>query len=301
MCKQYQHINDSDSLEVREQKNFYNSILADKKPYFFKYKYSFLNKEYNEYIKKTNENSLMRFSMSLDELIAKQKSGAELTNDEATFLLYYNKFLPVIDSDCVMNKICKYIESIDFKIKQKIKSSHDFDYKSLMTPNFAINQKLYLRIKEEIETTFKNWDDISKNNISKNLERNSTHENTAKKFDREAEYALLKMRLEEICSNEEQLANHLVYLFYEDRASLGKATLWNLVGKQIFENIKNQNEHFYFPIRNENGSLEFLYEKYSIERIAIKKQEAEENTEWVANSDVGTPDVNTIEGDALID
>ena len=229
---------------------FYNSILADKKPYFFRYKYNFLNKEYNEYVKKANENAQIRFSMSLNELIAKQKSGLELDSNEEAFLMYFNKFMPVIDSDCVMNQICKYIESVDFRIKQKVRSSYDFDYKTLMGQNFNINKKLYIKIKDEVEKTFKEWEEQARNKRANRLDKNTTHENTSKKMDKEIEYGLLKARLEEICSNEEQLTNHLIYLFYEDKPSLSKTTLWSLVGKQIFENIKNKTQYFYFPIKN---------------------------------------------------
>jgi hypothetical protein len=273
ICKQFQHINPEDTPEVIEDKMFYNSILADKKPYFFRYKYNFLNKEYNEYVKKNDENCVLHFSMTLKELLQKRDRGEELTDPQKVFLMYFDKFLPVIDSDCVMNRICKYIEGIDFKIKQKVRSSHDFDYKTLMSPNFNINKKLYIKIKEEIETAFKDWDKVAKDSIGKTLEKNSEIDNIGKKFNREMKYALLKNKLEEICFNEEQLANHLVYLFYEDHPSLSKSTLWNLVGRQIFENIKGKNEYFYFPIRNPNGSLEFLYENYSIERIQVNKEE----------------------------
>lgn len=258
---------------------FYNTILADKKPYFFRYKYNFLNKEYNEYVKKANENAQIRFSMTLEELLEKEKNGEVLTKEQDDFLMYFNKFMPVINSDCVMNKICKYIESVDFQIKKKVRSSHDFDYKTLMSPNFNINKKLYIKIKDEVEKTFKEWEDLVKQSKGKNLEKNSNDGNTQKKFDRDVEYALLKGRLEEITSNEEQLANHLIYLFYVDKPSLGKTSLWNLVGKQIYENIKSKTDYFYFPIKNPNGSLEFLYEKYSIERIPVTSVEEGESND----------------------
>ena len=147
-----------------------------------------------------------------------------------------------------------------------------------MSPNFNINKKLYIKIREEVEKTFKEWEDLVKQSKGKNLEKNSSDGNTQKKFDRDVEYALLKSRLEEITSNEEQLANHLIYLFYVDKPSLGKTSLWNLVGKQIYENIKSKTDYFYFPIKNPNGSLEFLYEKYSIERIpVVSVEEGESN------------------------
>ena len=97
------------------------------------------------------------------------------------------------------------------------------------------------------------------------------------KFNREAECAALKMRLDEITSNEEQLTNHLVYLFYVDHPSYSKSTLWQLVGKQIFENIKNKTSEYYFPVKDENGSLDFLYEKYQVNKIKVHKEETNKN------------------------
>ena len=77
--------------------------------------------------------------MTLDELLIKKED--ELTQEQKDFINYY--YYPVIDSPCVMNKICKYIESIDFQIKKKIKSNGDFDYKSLQSKDFILNRALY--------------------------------------------------------------------------------------------------------------------------------------------------------------
>ena len=94
-------------------------------------------------------------------------------------------------------------------------------------------------------------------------------------FDKEVWFSLLRERLEEVCSNEEKLANHLVYIFYEMRTSLNKSILWSVAGKAIYENVKNKTNSFYFPIKNPNGNLKFLYENYSIERVEVKKEEKE--------------------------
>ena len=65
----------------------------------------------------------------------------------------------------------------------------------------------------------------------------------------------------------------MVYLFYVDKPSYNKAVLWNIVGKQIYETVKSKTTSFYFPEKNPNGSLEFLYEKYSIERVMIPRED----------------------------
>lgn len=263
---QYQKYLKDDTEKDKELKNFYNSLLTDRKPYFFKYKYPTLNKQLNAYIKKSDENCQIHFSVSLKDLLEKENSL--LTEDEKEFIMFYRKFLPVIDSNCVMNNICKYIESIDFHIKQKIKTSKNFNYKNLLScNNFKINKKIYKEIVDIILQTNKEWEEKIKNS-QKNIDKINSKD---LKLDKELEYKVLKNKLREVTSNEENLTDHLIYLFYEDKPSLNKATLWGIVGKQIFNNIKNNTTSYYFPIKNDNGTLEFLYNHYSIERFVIEK------------------------------
>lgn len=272
--KVFQKVSDGDSEEVKKEKEFYNSILADKKPYFFRYKYHALNKEYNEYIKKTEENAMIRFGKTLDSLLESRKDEAEydkLTEDEKIFLMYYDKFLPVVDSDCVMNNICKYIEGIDFSIKKKIKNRGDFDYRVLQSGDFEFNKEMYEAIKGEVARTLKIWEALVKASHSSRIEKSMSSGSGAEQngFKRDVECELLKDRLLDICGNEEELSNYLIYLFYEDKPSYNKSTLWNMVGKQLYQNIRGKKEVCYFPVKDENGDIEFLYEKYAVKKIAL--------------------------------
>lgn len=273
--KQYQRYSPDDTEEVKKKKDFYNSILVDKKPYFFRYKYNTLNKEYNDYIRKIKEDCEIRFTISFDEL---QKIPEDkLTDEQIEFLRLYHKYLPVVDSNCVMNRICKYIESIDFNIKSKVRSSQGFDYQMLTTLNFRPNKIIYSKISKIMEDTFHNWKYKKKDSKLKDVRVTSNNADISKeKFDRDVECSLLKLKLEEVCSNEEQLANHLIYLFYVDKPGYNKNILWNLVGKQIYENIKSKTTSYYFPKKNPNGSLKYLYENYSIERIMLPVDEGVE-------------------------
>lgn len=242
--------------------------MADKKPYFFKYKYKFLSKEYADYINRNNKNCLTRFGIELKDILNLDED--ELTDEQKVFIKYYKRHLPVIDTDCVMNKICKYIEGVDFQIKKKVRSSQDFDYRILLGNNFILNKSLYNEIKEELERTFKEWEAKKAEAKSRsNLKKVFTVDEDKVRFEKDVEANLLKNKLLEICSNEEKLANHLIYYFYEDRPSNSKNTLWALAGRQIYENLKSKVNSYYFPIKNKNGSLKFLYENYSIEKIDI--------------------------------
>ena len=104
--------------------------------------------------------------------------------------------MPVIDTDCVMNKICKYIEGVDFQIKKKVRSSQDFDYRILLGNNFILNKSLYNQIKEELERTFKIWDETRREAENKKYRRNNTLKDEEKaKFDKDMEFSILKNKL----------------------------------------------------------------------------------------------------------
>ena len=271
VCRQFQHIKEEDSLEEADRKRFLNSILADKKPYFFKYKYRQLNKELNTYNKNAESNCQTRFYMSFKELNKIRKEHPEqLTEEQRNFLFYYDKFLPVLDSPCVMNKVCHYIESVDFEIKKKVRSSEGFDWRCLVSENFQPEKKLtedlLKLIEDEFDVKTKDIKEIKVINASLVKKNGMTQK---EELDKDAWTLYLRGKLEEICSNSERLANHLVYIFYEVRSGLNKSVLWNIAGKQIFENIRNRTNSFYFPVKNENGSLRFLYDNYSIERIMV--------------------------------
>lgn len=273
--KKFQKITEEDTIEEAQKKSYYNSLLADKKPYFFRYKYRQLNKEINDYNKKNNENSIIKFNKELNVLIKQQKENEEsLSEKEKEFLFYYHKFYPALDSDCVMNKICHHIEEVDFNLKKKIKNSDEFDWKILVSQNFQPEKKLVKSLLEVIEQEMelKHQDIRSLRSINPSLVRKNSI-TQKEEFDKENWNLILKEKLEEICSNEQKLTNHLVYLFYVEKTSLNKSVLWNLVGKQIYENLKEKNSTFYFPLKNKNGKIEFLYENYSIEKFILNSNE----------------------------
>lgn len=263
ICRNFQHIEETDDEETVAKKKFYNSILADKKPYFFRYKYTQTDKELKHYLKKREEKLKNKFgnAWSLERLLNSPEE--ELNDEQKEFKRQYYDFLPVVDSDCVMNRISHYIESIDFEIKKKVRSSDAFDYRVLQSENFMVNKKIYEQIYRIVDEHIKNWASTKKN------------EDKTKKaeevFEKNVFYFKLKESLEGVCSDDSVLANHLVTLFYVDKPSYNKRILWDICGKQIYENIKGKTKSCYFPKKNPYGSLEFLYEKYSIEKVDFQE------------------------------
>lgn len=268
--KKRQVVLPDDTPEQKKEKEFYNSILADKKPYFFKYKYKDTGHKCNITELSKKQDSDRDYAKPYKDLSFEEKAEMDDKKDNNTII-----------SNCVMNNVCRYIESQDFSIKQHIKSTDNFDYTILLSnSNFMINKKLYVQLKEIVSNTFKEWE--IKRHIEKKdqyIRGNLAKTTSEKNFNKDVEYSLLKQKLEEVCSNEEQLTNHLVYMFYVDCVSYNKTILWFLVGKTIYENIKNKFSSFYFPIKNGNGSLQFLFNKYSIERVKLGKEKEKEEEE----------------------
>jgi len=268
---------EGDSEETLKEKEFYNSILADKKPYFFKYKYKQSNKDLRAFEAEALEYTQASYrKIPINKLVEMYNEDPTLlTEEELHYTKSYLDRYPMIDTPCIMNNICKYIESQNFTIKQKIRTSSEFDYKTLQSSNFDITnyKKQYVRIADIVAGTFKEWEAKAKAQKKTNLEKSLNDNFNIAKFDRKVECALLKQTLLNVINNEESLTNLLIYLFYVDKPSYSKSNLWNMCGKQIYENIKNKmtNKTFYFPVKNENGSLKFLYENYQIEKIELKE------------------------------
>ena len=96
------------SIEDENERELYRSLIAERKPYFMRYIYPQLMKQYNTYINNTNKNSLRRFQMTVYEMMS--TPAGQLNEEQLTFLKYYQSKLPVRTGDCVTNRICRASE-----------------------------------------------------------------------------------------------------------------------------------------------------------------------------------------------
>lgn len=254
----YQKINEDDSEEIKKKKEFENSIMLDKHPYFFTYLYKGTRNKYKKHLKEFNISSMQKFGMTLHDLIKLDRK----TQEQHEFLKTYEKYLPVINSDCTMNRICRYIESIDFGIKNILKNSKDDYYELYMSGNIKFDNKKYNKIKKVYEEYKESINTImSTKNFSKS------------KFDEEIKRSLnnqeilFKNKLNKICSNIYEVTDYLVHLFYVDMKSENKDILWRTYGEYMFENIKSKKDSCFIPIEDENGEIEYLTKKYSLRKV----------------------------------
>ena len=254
---------DYHSAKTVENKDFNINILADKKPYFFIYNYPYLMKKYKKYIGNANKNCLMRFGLTVDELINKTDKNEQ----ESLFLMYYYRKMPVYLNKSTMNRICWKIEQEFDRYKDKIKNIQ-FDHTILMSNGGYYLQSRFNNIKDLYEEYLL----ITKQHTQTN---HGKEDKDDKKIKRYAFIQDFKKRAYEICNNSEELCNIVVDLCYTNNSS--KQFAWDICGDTIIDNLLTKSEYVIeYPIANDNGDIEFSGERFS---LFFKKLDCEDNYE----------------------
>ena len=237
--------NESYELNIR--------IIADKKPYFMKYIYPKLSAMYDTYIKNTNKKCYREFRIPIEELLA--KDIADLTEREAEFIKYYHIRMPVGTNDCIMNKICKRFEDEFDQILLKNTSRNEFDY-SIMKSNVEYSLTQYRTIQKLYDGYTKRLREFSymsrKERIDDEL-RKHKRMMLRENFIRDCEF---------VCSNGEQLCDIVLDICYNNNNS--KQFCWDICGEEIVQNLINKNKCIAFPVKDENGDIEFKGLKFSM-------------------------------------
>lgn len=141
----YNKVKDTDSAEAKAEKEFKNRILLDRHPYFFIYLYKGTKNKYKKHVKSYDITCKQKFGVSLKEL----RSTKRKTKEQRDFLKLFDRFNPVIESDCVMNRICKYIESVDFGIRNIVNKDFDEEiYQLYLSNEAAFDEDKYIKVKE---------------------------------------------------------------------------------------------------------------------------------------------------------
>lgn len=239
------------------------SICADKKPYFMKYIYSSEKKKFDEYNKKNNAKCLMRFRITLEELLAKKEPDLQ----ETEFIDHYKKRLPLGTAPCTANKICWKMESVFDHIKPE--KTTPFDY-SVLKSNAKYDNHLFQKIKkiyEEYQREIGVYSQITKKERMKQDERQMQKHLLKENFKR-------KCTIE--CPNEDVLCNIVLDLCYPKSSS--KQFAWDICGKTFIKNLlKRNNYEIQYPVHSPDGDIIFRGERFRMKTVKINPAEKEES------------------------
>ena len=260
MPKEWYDRHSVNKIEDDDKRNFYRSIVADKKPYFMRYIYPTLMSQYNTYIKNTDKNCLREFGMTVSEL--KSMRYDELTERQVEFLNYYSRSMPVGTNDCVMNQICRKFEMMFDGFNKKSSYKSDFDY-SIMKSDAEYTAKQYRTIKSMYETytkrlsnfkSFAEYERVDDGDSALGLER------IKEEFIEECD---------KICPDQSILCNIILDICYSK--NITKRFAWSICGSEIIKNLLSKNGNkISYPVMCDDGEFEYGGNSFTIETKEIE-------------------------------
>lgn len=253
----------ANKIEDETEREFYRSIVADKKPYFMRYIYPALMKQYNTYIKNTNKNALREFQMTVDELM--KLPSEKLTDRQIEFLRYYRYRMPVGIGDCVMNKICRRFEDEFDGYVGRHNSEVKFDYR-FMRNKSEYSYSQYNSIK-------KLYDDYNQRLRSYIVFADNER---IDECDSSSEIAVMnsefRKECDTICPNRDILCNIILDICYTRSST--KRFAWSMCGADIIHNLLSQNNNtISFPTLDKNGDIEYCCNRFSVisKKVEVKE------------------------------
>ena len=251
-----------------DKRELYTAIVADKKPYFMRYIYPALMKDYNTYIKKSSRACLREFGKTVDELLSTPFD--ELTDKQTAFLRQYKNKMPVGMSDCVMNKICRKFEAAFDSAESRRFGLDNFDYEIMKSgveyskAEFNKLAKLYDAYIVEV----KNVVALSSHSRLSSDEIKRRYDSLHARFTRECEMA---------CPNSKTRCDIIIDLCYGEKRN--KKFVWDVCGEQIIENLLEKNGWVIsYPVEDESGDIRFRGLTFTLKQMTLEGESNEYNS-----------------------
>lgn len=232
--------------------------MVTKRPYFMRYLYSDYNKKYQKHVENFNVYCVSKYGYDINEL----KNCKYQTEETLKSLNDFEFLSPLIDNDSTMNLLCHYMEEKIQEIKicrknkfndyelmmsHKNKQSELLKYIDSILPYY--NRFLQIRAKDIIE---QEETDYAVYGIDINSLKTSMFNN--------------------ISSNEEELCDICIFLVYSFHPNYKKDFAWDLFGDIIIKNIINNTDGIaHMPVKDNNGTVEYLYSKYGFIELDLKE------------------------------
>ncbi|MCL1951641.1 MAG: hypothetical protein FWF60_02315, partial [Oscillospiraceae bacterium] len=203
----------ADEMDDGELREFNLRIVANKKPYFMRYIYPVLMREYNAHLKNTNGKSVMEFRRRVSEL-----AGGGDGDEQDTFRHYADVMTPVSNLDCVTNRICRMVEGV-FSDKVELVRGGAFDA-GILRGGTAYSKTHFREVKKIYEDFRKYWQAEA---ILAKQTRRTGDDILSKKA---AANPYFRSLCYGVCSNEDALLDILIDLCYTTAAS--KQFVWDM-------------------------------------------------------------------------
>ena len=247
------------TIEDAQTRRFYQRLVADKKPYFMRYIYPDLMKQYNTYIKNTNKNAMREFQMTIDEMM--ELPCSELTERQKDFLRYYRSRMPVGNNNCVMNRICRRFEEEFDGYLGRHNGDSEFDYTIMKSGSEYSRSQYYtiLKLYENYNKRLRNYA------VFASYERVDEYDTFSKMLEmREA----FMQECTKVCPDRFSLCDIVLDICYTRSST--KRFAWDICGGEIIQNLLvNKGQVISYPALDCNGDILFCGNRFSIKQKKI--------------------------------
>ena len=251
-----QRINEDDPPELIHWKETMNHILLDRRPYFFKYRYSKSRQEWRDYEAQKEAACQAKFNLTIQQLI----DQVDKSEDQVKWLHDYYEFAPLIDSDSPMNMLCHHIERIDFEIKSRIRND-EFDWTLYLSDAPAPTEE---EEHEIIKTYKRHIKDVAERILHLREDNGSQSEMVYKHILR-----LMREKIGFVCSNPLVVTNVLVKYLYHDSPKASKTLLWDGYGRYMMYAVQEKlGSPVMFPMPCSDGDIEYLGKRYQMQEVS---------------------------------
>lgn len=248
-------INKDDDDITKAEKYKYNSMVVKKKPYFFIYLYSTLMNDYKAYEKNFNSISLTHFGIPIKALLRKK----EHTEGELNLIRKYRKYSPVLETDCIMNILCKEIENMEFDIKYKPNCVS-------LLPEFAEEIDVDEEKMQSLTSIYKKYKAQKKyKGIEALVDNEGIQDDDMNEILRNVLYANrdeYKDEMVELFTSSKELFNYLIVMCGRNNWSYD--CIWDIVGEDIIDIIPYGDTKV--VVEKEDG-FEYLGHFYGLEEV----------------------------------
>lgn len=242
--------------------DFINRIVADRKPYFFRYLYPKENMKYLDFWKRKDRYTRMRFRKTLNEMVNTPREN--LPPKERDYMSYeYDLFVPLVDYNGRMNRLCHHMEKYLYEIKRNRHSTSGEVLRLIMKePDRQYNDC-------DIDYVEKMYHDYySKREETKRAQLFDVDIPPGIDFN----YCMAKKDelIESIDQDLDYIIDLIIYICYVKYTSRNKSFVWDLFGSDIIERIMNKSGNVIaLPLLDNTGDISYLGKRYKLTEVIL--------------------------------
>lgn len=239
------------------------AIVANKKPYFFRYVYDSDNKSYIKHCKSYEESALKVLRMNFEDL-------ADSDNPQAAeFLTQFENKSPLTDNGCTVNRIAHFIEKEMADFNDEIADT-DYDY-SILKSETPYTKNKYNLVSEVYKEYQKDCAEFMCGLKYRQNDKAEIDEHRGILID------TFRKKCAMICPNEDELTNILIDMVYSQKGK-SKSFAWLICGDAIIKNLLTKNNNIInIPIKTNDGEFVFNGNEFLMKETKVNDDVKEDN------------------------